>query len=132
MSSIPIIAPLIASAIAAIAFLSGLWQFRHTQLLTREVKAVELFLKFNELNQQIAESKRSEEHDAVFWRRNAMVAITEAVFNLTQGNKSWEATVRWMFEVQKEFLTRQPFAGDTFSPGFVRLLKEAIPEWKSE
>ncbi len=120
-------APLIASAIASIAFLSGLWQFWHTQRLTREVKAVELFLKFNELNQQLAEGGRRENEATIFWKCNALVAITESVFNLTQGNKSWAATVHWMLEAQKEFLTAQPLNCETFSPAFLKLLKEAVP-----
>ena len=123
-------APLFASTVAVIAILSGLWQFRRTQQLTREVKAVELFLKFNELNQQLASVITEKERKATFWQHNALVAITEAVYRLTIGDQSWEATVSWMLKAQEPFLTQSPVNCQSFSREFVTKMKLAIPNMK--
>ena len=120
-------APLLASTVATAAFLSGLWQFRRTQRLTREVKAVELFLKFNELNQQLAQLSEVD-HQANFWKHNALLAMTEAVFKLTVGERPWRETVAWMLEAQRWFLTQNPINCATFSGKFVKAMKQAVPQ----
>ena len=81
-------APLLASTIAIAAPLSGLWQFRTTQRRVGESKAIDLFLKFNELNDQLTKGGGAESLQAiVFWQHNAFLAITEAVFKLTKGDE---------------------------------------------
>lgn len=120
-------APFFASFVAIIAMLSGLWQFKKTQRLVRETKAIDLFLKFNELNEQLSKIESSENKSMVFWQSNAMLAITETIFKLTEGDDSWRETVKWMLEIQDSFLIDTGINSKSYSPAFVSLMKEIIP-----
>ena len=123
-------APLLASTIAIAAILSGLWQFRQTQRLSREAKAVDLFLKFNELNEGLIANPASNLEDVSFWKFNALLTITEAVFRLTDGEATWKHTVHWMLRLQEPFLTTNGVKSRTFSPRFVREIRMAVPNAK--
>ena len=112
------LATVLATLVAAGAFVFGVYQFRDTQQMARrnlelqmetlqqdrEKKAVELFLKFNEQEQELATKPPPRKGEAGYWRYNALLATTEAVFRLTRGDEGWEETVSWMLEVQRPFL----------------------------
>jgi hypothetical protein len=120
----------LASTIAIAAILSGLWQFRQTQRLSREAKAVDLFLKFNELNEELVVNPVTNRENATFWKINALLTITEAVFRLTDGEATWKQTVHWMLRLQEPFLTTNGVNSKTFFPEFVREIRVAVPNAK--
>lgn len=135
------VATTVAAVVATVALILGFIQFRETQLLTREAlnlqtntlkhereaKAIDLFMKFNEIQQEMASqlTKRSRlqtQKEGLFWRQNLSLSITESVFVLTEGDATWRATVVWMLEGQKDFIT--DLNCQTFSPAFVALARE--------
>jgi hypothetical protein len=121
-------APLLASVIATVAILSGLWQFRTTQRLTREAKAVDLFLKFNELTEKLPTTQGTRPPQSSFWQYNALLTITQAIFALTRGIHSWDSTIEWMLQTQNWFLTQNSINCQSFSPEFVIRMKKAVPQ----
>jgi len=135
------IATIIASLVAILAFGFGLSQFTDTQQLAREnlrlqaqalshereSKAVELFLKFNELKKEVANKPLPKKGGAAFWHHNMLLAITESVFKLTEGDAGWLETVSWMLEGQRPFLESAPQGCKTFADAFVVLMRHAAP-----
>jgi hypothetical protein len=135
-------ASIAASIIAAIALLTGLGQFIVTQRLShknlelqaetlkteREMKAIELFVKFNEMEQEVATKPPPRRGDAAFWRYSALLSITESVFTLTKGDLSWDVTVAWMLDTQRPFLSQTPFNCKMFAPLFLDRMKLTVPE----
>src|SRR5436309_303872 len=91
------LATVVGALVAAVALLVGVYEFTKTQrmarrnlelqmktlLQDREIKAIELFLKFNEQQQELAAKPPPRKGEAAFWRYNALLAATEAVFKLT-------------------------------------------------
>ncbi len=134
----------LATLVAAVALLVGVVQFTKTQHLARrnldvqmrtlrqdrEIKAIELFLKFNEQQQELASKSPPRKGEAAFWRYNALLAATEAVFNLTRGREGWDETVSWMLEVQRPFLLQTEFSCRTFADDFLLRMKKAAPGLK--
>ena len=138
------LATIVGAVVAAGALLVGVYQFTETQQMTRrnlelqmetlqherEMKAVELFLKFNEQQQGLAAKPPPRKGEAAFWRYNALLGTTEAVFKLTRGDEGWEETVSWMLEVQRPFLLQTEFNCKTFADDFVVRMKNAAPSLK--
>jgi hypothetical protein len=138
------IATVAPAVIAAAAFLFGVCQFTQTQKLARknlelqaetlqqerESKAVDLFLKFNEKQQELAAKPPPRKGEAAFWRYNAMLSTTEAVYILTRGDVGWEETVSWMLEVQQPYLKQTQFPCKTFSQDFLVEMRKAVPGLK--
>lgn len=130
-----------ATVIALIAFLFGIFQFLRTQALTRrnldlqaallehekEAKAIELFIRFNELKRATANTQLDPTDEAQFWQHNAAVALIESIHKITAGNEAWNETVRWMLERQTPFLEANPVDERTFAPGFFSIVKAAVP-----
>lgn len=138
------ISTIVASLVAILAFGFGLWQFTETQTLTRvnlslqaetldherESKALEFFLKFNELQKEIANKPLPKRGDAYFWHYNMLLTITESVYRLTRADPGWQETVLWMLQVQSQFLESVPQGCRTFNADFVTLLRKAVPRLK--
>ena len=136
------IATVIASIVAVVTFSVGLYQFTETQKLSREnlrlqaatlnhereSKAVELFLKFNELQKEVAAKPLPRKGDAAFWHYNMMLALTESVFKLTEGDSGWRETVAWMLETQRPFLESVPQGCRTFVEPFVAIMRTVAPK----
>lgn len=119
-----------ASVVAVVLLFFGVYQFNETQTLAqenlrneREMKAVELFVKFNELQEERVASTSDNAGEAAYWRGNTLVAITESIYNLSEGNASWKATVEWMLNVQEPYLIQNPPNCNTYSAEFSALLK---------
>lgn len=107
----------------------GLWQFWETQDLAREnlanereMKAVELFVKFNEVQEKLTKDGKKIE-DVGYWSGNGLVAIAESISNFTHGNKSWDSTVSWMLDELAPFLIKNQLECKTYSPSFANLLR---------
>ena len=119
----------LSSFVTIVAFVLGLWQFWETQNLAqenlaneREMKAVELFIKFNEVQEKLTEGGKKTE-DVAYWSGNGLVAIVESISNLTHGNKSWDSTVSWMLDELAPFLIKNQPECKTYSPSFADLLR---------
>src|SRR5215469_14510749 len=101
----------IGSLIAAAAFVFGVYQFWQTQRGTREnlkrqkellegereAKAVDLLLKFNELNAELGAKPLDAKDVAQFWKYNGTVSLIEALHKLMggRGSSEWDTTIRW-------------------------------------
>lgn len=136
------IATVAGAVVATIAFLFGVWQFYETQQLAREnlrlqaetlaherdTKAIELFIRFNELQKEVASKPLPRKGDAAFWHYNMMLSLTESVFRLTEGDAGWRETVKFMLDTQRPFLEGVPQGCGTFSQPFLELMKAAVPK----
>jgi hypothetical protein len=138
-------ASIAASILAVFAFGVGLWQFTVTQKQARETlelqtdtlkherqsKAIDYFIKFNELQKDAAgKPLPKNDDDPEFWRHNLLLALTEQLFLLTEGDMGWELTVQWMLEKQEPFLVGKPQGCNTFAVRFVALMRKAAPAMK--
>lgn len=135
------LATIAASFVAVFALGFGYYQFQATQVLTRqtlqlqkdalrheqEAKAIDLFLKFNEVQQGMSPT-RGKTKDALYWQQNIAMTITESVFKLTQGDAGWMATVEFMLREQVDFLTKDGLECDTFLPDFIELVKKVAEQ----
>lgn len=144
MERVSDVATVVASLVAIVAFGVGLGQFSLTQQLAREnlrlqaqalddereSKAVELFLKFNELQQAVANKPLPPKGSAAFWNHNMLLGLTESVFRLTEGDRRWGETVEWMLSVQRPFLEGEPQGCATFADVFVRMMLRAAPDMR--
>ena len=128
LDAIAHVATIVASVVAVAALIGGLWQFTLTQEATREAKAIDLYLRFNEINETLPEFATTQDTPDKFWRRNALVTITESVFRLTAPDPGWRETIEWMIQVQRPFLTSTRLNSRTYSQPFIRVMKTAIPE----
>ena len=138
------IATIVAALVAILAFGFGLSQFSETQKLTREnlklqaetlthereSKAIEFFLKFNELQKEVAGKPLPKKGEAAFWHHNMLLSLTESVYKLTEGDTGWRETVIWMLTSQKLFLASVPQGCKTFAAEFVKLMKDAAPQMR--
>lgn len=130
---------MLASIVAICALIVGSHQFRLTQKSTRETQAVELLLKFNQLN--IDQQKLDIElppdstdrqrimnlrarNDSHLWYGNCKMAITEALFEISHHSPTWRSTLRWMLYMQKRFIQEGGFECETFSSEFRAFCKD--------
>lgn len=130
----------IASSVVAIAALAfGSYQFYETQKAQREsialqkdslehernAKAIELFVKYNELMlQPNASGSQIERKESRYWKQNLAVGLLESLFNLTRGSKEWEATVGWALERHGTFIRENRLSCMTYSGEFVAYLEK--------
>lgn len=136
------LATILASFVAALALSFGYYQFQATQLLTRqtlelqkdalqherEAKAIDLFLKFNEVQTGISTPARGKTADVLFWQQNMAMTITEAVFKLMQSDPGWMATVKFMLREQEKFLKQDGLECETFLKDFIDLAREVVKQ----
>jgi hypothetical protein len=133
-----------AALVAAVTLIIGGCQFTKTQETARrnielqmatlkndrEMKARELFLKFNEQKEELAGKAPPRKGEAAYWRANALLATTEAVFILTRGDEGWRKTVSWMLKEQNKFLVQTDFYCGTFAEDFLVLMRNEAPDLK--
>jgi hypothetical protein len=114
------VSTVLAAVIALAAVLIGSYQFVAAQKSSREVNAVDLFLKFNQLSldQSVADNT-----EADFWYNNSKLSVTESLYNIIIGIESWEHTVAWMLSCQAEFINEIDFCTNTYTKEFLSFLK---------
>jgi len=122
------ISTVVACVMAVIAVTSGAIQFIATQKSLQETQAVELFLKFNQLNidQGLSSNKVSD-----LWYNNGKFAITESLYNITHESKNWVSTVKWMLDQQTAFIRSGDFEVESYSLEFRAFCKRHGCEFKS-
>ena len=139
---------LLASLVVVVAVLAGLQQFAETQRVQREsivarqallvregeVRAVEsnaraadLFIKYNDLVQQLnAMPARNARRDGRYWKEGLAVGLLESLFNLTRGDRDWEASIAWSLERHARFVREQRLPCATYSDEFVRFVEKSL------
>lgn len=129
-----IVSSVATAVVAALALSFSVWQFNEGQKLAqenldseKEAKAVELFIKFNEMKEEMESKSTADSAGVGFWRENSLLGITESLYNLTQGNDKWESTIDWMLGMQKDFLQERGINCNTYSSEFIELLKSGGP-----
>lgn len=142
------LANIAASLILVLVLLVGLYQFTETQKAQREsialqnealqqernAKAVELnssavalFLKYNELILQLnVPVSKNARRDTRYWKENLAINLLESLFNLTRGNREWEASISWALEKHGRFLREQRLTCATYSSEFIQHLEKAF------
>jgi hypothetical protein len=123
LSSLADIFTIIASTTTAVALYVSARQFYKTQISTREAQAIELFLKWNDLSAEQEKCRPSEKSvsstlNPSHWIGNNKMAITEALFELTHESREWRNTLRWMLQMQRDFILEGGFDVDSYSPAF--------------
>ncbi len=141
------LATVTAAAVAIVVLIAGASQFADTQRAQRasivlhdetlrlerdsrqaetHAKAVELFMKYNELMLQLnAPLPKGAKRETRYWKENLALGLLDALANLTRGNREWENTIAWALERHVRFIRDQRAACSAYSDEFVRLLEKA-------
>ena len=140
------LATVAAAAVAIVVLIAGASQFADTQRAQRasialhdetlrlerdsrqaetHAKAVELFMKYNELMLQLnAPLPKGVKRETRYWKENLALGLLDALANLTRGNREWENTIAWALERHIRFIRDQRAACSAYSDEFVRLLEK--------
>ena len=125
--------------VAAVVF--GSYQFYETQTLQREsiaiqkdsfepernAKAVELFVKYNELMMQPTTGvSKAAKREAWYWKENLAVSLLESLFNLTSGRQEWEAMVGWALEKHGRFIREQRLSCGAYTEQFINYVEKTF------
>jgi hypothetical protein len=130
------IATVIASIVAIITFYYGYQQFQETQQATREnlilqkdalnqereSRAVELFIKYNELMKESVANFANVNKDNQFWRDNLAIGIAESIFKLRETDEGWIQTVSWMLTNHQAYFNKIGLNCKTYDPDFIKLI----------
>ncbi len=141
------LATLAAAGVAIIVLIAGASQFAQTQNAQRasialhdetlrlerdtrqaetHAKAVELFMKYNELMLQLnVPLPKGAKRETRYWKENLALGLLDALANLTRGNREWENTIAWALERHLRFIRDQRAACSAYSDEFIRLLEKA-------
>ena len=141
------LATVAAAAVAIVVLIAGASQFADTQRAQRasialhdetlrlerdsrqaetHAKAVELFMKYNELMLQLnAPLPKGTKRETRYRKENLALGLLDALANLTRGNREWENTIAWALERHLRFVREQRLACASYSPEFIRLLEKA-------
>lgn len=132
-----------ATIVAALVTVGGLYygvtQFAKTQEDARRVyaqqeqaldqerdsKAMDLFVKYNELMSEAAPGKKSGEGGSNYWRDNLAIAIAESIFRFRRNDSGWKQTVVWMLSNHTSYLKKNGLNCPTYDPDFVKLANTA-------
>ena len=142
------LATVAAAAVAIVVLIAGASQFADTQRAQRasialhdetlrlerdsrqaetHAKAVELFMKYNELMLQLnAPLPKGAKRETRYWKENLALGLLDALADLTRGNREWENTIAWALERHVRFVRDQRAACSAYSDEFVRLLEKAV------
>ena len=140
-------APLAATVIVSMVFVLGGWQFVETQRAQRESlalqnlavhqsneiaqadinsKAVDLFMRYNELMLQVAAPvPKGVKRETRYWKENLAISLLESLSNLTRGRAEWEQTILWALDRHLRFIREQRLACNGYSPDFIHVLERA-------
>ena len=139
---------LAAAAVAIVVLIAGASQFADTQRAQRasialhdetlrlerdsrqaetHAKAVELFMKYNELMLQLnAPLPKGAKRETRYWKENLALGLLDALANLTRGSREWENTIAWALERHARFIRDQRAACSAYSDEFIRLLERTV------
>jgi hypothetical protein len=119
------IATISAALVGIAALVFGYFQFADTQRaqretlqLEREVKAIDLTLRFVDLETAGVKAK-----DRASFRDQQAVAIAESIFNLVGDDPGWKATVKWMVEAETKYIQTNLLGCESFNADFIGFTK---------
>lgn len=123
----------VAGAAAALAsLLSGYIVFQATSAKQADDRAVELVAEYFKLR---AEDERTTPSPCqvpaspeCVWRASFGMLVAESVFYRVPDSRAWEATVRGIIRDHEQFLVEVGICHKQFGAGFVRLVKEEVPQ----
>jgi len=130
-----------SSLVVVVAVVFGSYQFYETQKLQREsiaiqndsfepernAKAVELFVKYNELMMQPTTGvSKAAKREAWYWKENLAVSLLESLFNLTSGSQEWEAMVGWALEKHGRFIREQRLSCGAYTDQFINYVEKTF------
>lgn len=105
----------------------ALLQARDAKTAEVNARAVELFLRYNDLLLQVnAPIARNARKETRYWKENLAVNLLESLFSLTRGNREWEATIGWALEKHGRFIREQRLSCAAYSPEFVLYLEKVL------
>jgi len=139
------VASIVAAFATVAAIMVGSYQFVELEQRDRQTRAVDLFVKYNELqrdaaNDAAANAARNEPLQQTSpapsdpqgatavreqWRRNLALAISESIWMLRSDDAGWKNTVKWMLMEEE---VRAPFRLDcsTFDAEFVEFARQSL------
>ena len=112
--------------VAAVTVVVSSCQFQKGQESEHESKAVELFMKYENLMTERANSTKPADAEENQVRENLAIAIAESIFRLKTGDRGWKNTVRWMVSAHAEYLKNTGLNCKTFDPDFIKLVNEEV------
>ncbi len=122
------IATMVAAVITAFLLLLAAYQFRAAQQdaretldLEREAKAVDLYVRYNDLMQDAAARKTARNPRGAEWRGNLVVLLAESIFRLRKADSGWVATVAGMLQTEDSIAVVNDLDCRTYDPAFVAL-----------
>jgi hypothetical protein len=129
-----------AAIVAIVTLYFGYQQFRQTQEATRstlnlqrealdlnrESKAVELFVKYNEIMSAPRPVGKTDGRANDFWRVNIALSMAESIFILRKEDKGWRETVAWMLSNHAEDLKKKGLNCPTLDAEFVQLVNQVM------
>jgi hypothetical protein len=127
------IATITASIVAVAALIFGTYQFRCTQTLQREnldfereTKAVDLFIKYNDLKREASERRAKESKEGTEWQDNVLIGIAESIWDLRHEVPAWRKTVEWMLAEEDKSSKITDLGCDTYDRSFVEFARHAV------
>ena len=91
------------------------------------VKAVELFLRYNDLMLQVnAPALKNARRENRYWKEALAINLLESLFNLTRGKKAWETSIGWALERHGRFIREQRLNCAGYSNEFIRYLEKSF------
>jgi hypothetical protein len=109
------IATVIAAVIAAVAIILGYEQFSKGHELEKKSKAVDYFIKYNEIMKDTPANN--------FWSYNVSMSIAESIYKLRRDDSGWVETVEWMLIQHKDSLKTAGLGCRTFDDDLEELAK---------
>ena len=89
------------------------------------MKAVELYVKYSEMQHDVTGRAAEQKRDVYEWERDGLVAITEALFHLVGHDEKWLHTIESMIKDQEDYV-RKYADPDTFSDDFKALIERVL------
>lgn len=105
---------------AVVALALSLRQFNATVDRERETRAVDLFVKYNELMRDAGQTAAGNPRDR-WWRSNLAIALAESIWRLRNDDSGWIATVKWMLKTEDSIKAVKDLDCSTYDPRFASL-----------
>lgn len=121
------VATIVACGVAVVAVCISVCHFLASQKVAREKQAVDLFIKFNQLSIEQGQSSSSQSDH---WYGNSKFAVTEFLYEISRKSPSWQETIKWMLEQQREFILSGDFSEQTYTENFRIFCKKCGYELK--
>lgn len=102
-----------------------LLQERNFKVVEMHTRATDLFLRYNDLVQQVsAPLPKGAKKELRYWKENLALSLLASLFDLTRGNREWEASIALAVERHGRLVREQRLSCIGYSREFVRLLEQ--------